>query len=176
MEINEDKNTEKNEAPLLDLEIQLSKREILNCLKVTSKKNKSRNIIQSVILVIVFAVSITSYFMDNMKYTQSLWIALASMIVFAIMWLVPRWHDRFTASQIAFEQPVVKLRLYEDTIDFSGNKAKFPLRSCIPTLYGDLLVLEVGREIVGIPRRAAGEEEFAILLKKFGLKGEKRGL
>lgn len=174
MEINENNDSEQSDQSLLDIEIRLTKQEIVTCLQATSGRSIRRQIVQTVILIIIFITCILSYFVEGMKTTGSLITAIASVVILAVLWLIPFWHDRFTAGQIASEQPIVRLKLYDDKIIFGGQNAIFPLKSCRPTVCGDILILEIGHEIVGIPRRIAGEEGFEILMKKFELEGNNR--
>lgn len=157
--------------PLFSVNIRLNEDEIVTCLRKTSKRSKKSSWFQTVLLLLVVFNCIFSFLTDDKKTFSTLGIAVAALIVVAIIWLVPPLHNRYIAKQeMQSDSSELKLKVYEDTLVF-GNETStsFGFTECRPILCDKLIVLSIGTQVVGIPRRLLSEEEWSLLLVKLKL-------
>lgn len=166
----EEQNTSQS-APLLEMDYRLNHDEILACLKLDFKLNGTmKKRIQIILLILMTVFFITGYIMSGFKTHSSLFMAFASLLIIAAIWFVPQWHISHQAKLLAEDGSKLHFRLYENEIVFDGNNiVAMAISECKPFLYGNMLILEIGREIIGIPCRAAGEDGYRLLLDKFGM-------
>ncbi len=167
MEDREEKE-EKNQ-PLLTLRIRLEECEIYQCLMLgTRRAGKARNVVESVILGLMAVYCGAAFLLDETKEPVSLMLAVISLAVVAAIWLVPPLRMKHEARRIAEQKNVVYLSLYETQAAFGREKEKFvEYAACRPVLGEGMLVLEIGRELVGIPRRLTDEAGWELLCEKF---------
>ncbi len=157
------------QGPLLTLRIRMQENEIYRCLLLgTRRAGPARRIAESVILGVMAVYCGAAYLLDEQKASASLLLALLSLAVLAAIWLVPPLRMRSAARQIAGQENEVFLSLYDKEAAFGKKNPKYIAYSSCRALLGEgLLVLEIGRELVGIPRRLTDPAGWSLLLEKF---------
>lgn len=160
---------EHTEAPLLQLRIRLEEPEIYACLmRGTHRAGRVRNGIQSAFLLLVAANCIAAFLLDEKKDPMPLVLTGIALLVLAAIWLTPPFRMKHEARQLAERGEEIQLALYaEKTIFGRERKIAVPYGECRATVGDSLLVLEIGRELVGVPRRATDEAGWALLMEKF---------
>ena len=158
---------EKEEKPLLELQIQLTQKEIFACLRETRRAGKGRLWVQTAILLLVFVYSIVPYIYSENHESSSLFIAVVSIAVIIAMWLVPEWQYRMEAKRKTAEGANLSLTVYEDKLVFVGeNPVTIKPHGCKIKITDDLLILTIGSELIGIPRRLTDEDGWKLLREK----------
>lgn len=166
----QDEKEAASSGPLKELEIRLTEDEIYTCLKKTFHRNEKTVWVESVVLLLVLIYSMVGFLTDAGHAFSSLGVAVAALAILAVIWLVPLWHCRFTARRVKEEGPVMKMKIYDDCLAIGeGNGRTVGFQECQPILCGDLLILSIGAQAVGIPRRLAGEDGWNLLAQKFQL-------
>ncbi|HIW74596.1 MAG TPA: hypothetical protein H9684_09745 [Firmicutes bacterium] len=155
--------------PLLTLRVRMEEKEIYRCLMLgTRRAGPARNIVQSVILGLLAVYCGAAYLLDEAREPVSLMLTVISLLVLAAIWVTPPLRMRSEARRIAEQGNELFLSLYEKEAAFGRENPKYAAYSaCRAAVDGELLVLEIGRELVGIPRRVTDEAGWVLLLEKF---------
>ncbi|HJD23096.1 MAG TPA: hypothetical protein H9694_03010 [Firmicutes bacterium] len=157
------------QGPLLTLRIRMQENEIYRCLLLgTRRAGPARRIAESAILGVMAVYCGAAYLLDEQKASASLLLALLSLAVLAAIWLVPPLRMRSAARRIAGQENEVVLSLYGKEAAFGKKNPKYIAYSSCRALLGEgLLVIEIGRELVGIPRRLTDPAGWSLFLEKF---------
>lgn len=160
---------EHSEAPLLQLRVRLEKPEIYACLmRGTRRAGKLRNGIQSALLLLVAVNCVAAFVLDEKKDPASLGIAVVALLVLAAIWITPPFRMKYEAGLLAERGDEIQLALYAEEAVFGGKRQSYvSYGECRATADDTLLVLEIGGELIGIPRRATDGRGWALLMEKF---------
>lgn len=163
------------DEPLLTLEYTLTEPELTALLLSRDGSRRTRFLVFSVLLGLISAYQLTGWITSDGKPAAALLTGLLAAVVIPVLWLAPRAHARQTARRLRQELPPVRLALTGEGFRFGGEPGvPVAFADCEPSLCGDLLILDIAApsasaQSVGVPRRAAGDEGFALLLEKCGL-------
>lgn len=160
---------EHGEAPLLQLRVRLEKPEIYACLmRGTRRAGRLRNGIQSALLLLVAVNCVAAFVLDEKKDPAPLGIAAVALLVLAAIWITPPFRMKHEAGLLAERGDEIHLALYAEEAVF-GRKRQSAVSygECRATADDALLVLEIGGELIGIPRRATDDRGWTLLMEKF---------
>ena len=158
--------------PRIQLEIRLTKPEIETCLRATTfRRSKLRTGIETGILVLVFLYSGIAYVMDTLAGQggtgETLLVSFGALVVLGILWLLPLFELKREAASLAQSDSVIRLCVEDEGFVFEGKQSvRVPFASCRAQIMNDLFILEIGREIVGIPFHMLGTEDVLFLKQK----------
>lgn len=156
--------------PLKDIDVRLTEDEIYTCLKKTFHRSEKTSWVESAVLLIVFVYSLIGFITDANHAFSSIGVAISALLILAALWLVPIWHSRNSAKKLMENEPVMKLKIYEDRLVFGDeNSVTIGYNEYQPVLCGNLIILSIGTQMIGIPRRLTGEDGWNLLLQKFQL-------
>ena len=151
--------------PVFSGEYKLSRAETGTLLKETAgRPGKVRMLVQSGLLVLVSVTGFVSWLLSDAADSMSLTIGVISLVVLAAMWLVPLLYFWIEAGNIESSMPLVNLTIYHDRIVFGGSLLREVVtEECELLKRDDMLIITVGRESVGLPRRVVTEEQWKSL-------------
>ena len=160
---------EHSEAPLLQLRVRLEKPEIYACLmRGTRRAGRLRNGIQSALLLLVAVNCVAAFVLDEKKDPAPLGIAAAALLVLAAIWITPPFRMKHEAGLLAERGDEIHLALYAEEAVFGRERqSAVSYGECRATADDTVLVLEIGGELIGIPRRSTDDRGWALLMEKF---------
>lgn len=158
-------------SPLFRVNIQMTEDEIVTCLKKTSRRSKKLSWFQTILLLLVIFNCIFGFITDVRKTTSTLWIGVAALAVIGVIWIFPPLYHRHIAREELRTDPIdLCMKVYDDQVVFGEETEKsYEYGECKPILCDNLIVLSIGTQVIGVPRRLLKEDEWNLLLNKFQL-------
>jgi len=150
--------------PVFSGEYSLTRDEIRRVLVSTARRpGKVRMRIQTVLLLLVAVFGIISFFVFEPHEKRSLVTSIIAVIVLAVMRLLPGWYFWYEAGNIEKSLSSTKLTVYPERVVFDGEVPRsLPVEKCVlvKSEFDDLMVLSIGSESVGMPRRVMTAEQW----------------
>lgn len=152
---------------------QLTQQELYQTLQLTLRKaSKGRLITQSILLVVVAAISLIDYLTAHSpKPTMRLVMVVVALVIMPTQWLLPNWRFRTLAKEMADKGDTLYLTFQQDAIRVGKDEqaVTIPLTHCGErlTVYPkqQLAVLNIDqRQWIPIPRRVLPPESWDMLL------------
>jgi len=143
--------------PVFSGEYSLTREEIHRVLLSTARRpGKIRMWVQTALLSLVAVAGIISFFAFEPHENRSLVMAAIAMIVLVIMRVLPGWYFWYEAGNIEKSLSSTKLTIFPERVMFDGEVPRsLSVGECTlaKSEFDDLLVLCIGSESVGVPRR-----------------------
>lgn len=161
-------HTDDDDAPLCDVDVRLTEEEIARCLAADNRRSPARLWMQTGLLALMAVYWTVGYATDPAHSVSSLVPAAACVLLLIALWTVPAMLIRRRAHTLASDAAALRVRIYADRAVFGDDRPHTVyLHGIEPVFSEDLLMLNIGQQTVGIPRRLTGEELFARLTAFF---------
>jgi hypothetical protein len=164
-----EESSKKASVPLLELDYRLNRDEIKAVLQHDNRINSRWiKIIQTAVLAVLAGYFLIGFITDQNRNFSGIVMSCISLLIIVLIWISPKIQINNKLLLEEQNEIEIHLRLFDEKIRFSKSNV-FAISECKLFKDGDTLILDTGQQLVGIPKRVAGEEGFNLLLDKFDL-------